>query len=135
MHFPKRTLLQPVVVTAGVPSQAAIPSPVTANVVSEKIDMTAVAWWSVHSQWNASAGTLVGTVSFEASNIENPSETFASTDWVTLTTSPATVSVTSGQGSSMVRGGPDAFRWLRVKFTFTSGSGTLVHTYVGRGNV
>lgn len=133
MHFPKRLpLLQAPAAGSAVPG-VAFPSPVTASLVSEKIDMTPVAWWSAQAKWNTAAGTLAGTLTFEASNVQNPDEAFASADWTTLSTNPGTISVTSGVGNALVRGGPDAFLWLRAKFTFTSGSGVLTINYVGRG--
>lgn len=83
---------------------------------------------SIQLNWNEDAThTLAGTLKVQGSNHAEPPESVAGShfEWVDLDV-VFPVQVTSGEGGTGVSMAFIGWRWIRLVFTFSSGSGTLI---------
>lgn len=98
-----------------------------ANYVGAAYD--AAAYFGLSLQYLISAGAT-GSLKVQKSNVDKPGTAIASTDWVDIPTvtltavNPVALSGSAAQGfweySQMY-----SAKWIRVVYTFTSGTGTL----------
>ena len=99
----------------------------TATKYFKRISMGHETVCAIQLNWNADAThTLAGTIKVQGSNHTNPTESAAGTfEWVDLDV-VFPVQVTSGQGGTGISMSFIGWRWIRLVFTFASGSGTLI---------
>lgn len=77
--------------------------------------------WAAQIAWT---GTLSGTITLWYSNQPNPSLT-DDTGWTQAPAGDFTAIATGGAAGSSVASGTKPFRWIRFKYTHTSGTGYL----------
>jgi hypothetical protein len=83
---------------------------------------------SVHLIWVGAAGSLVGTFTLQGSLVQDP-DLANDNDWVTIASpllSGTSLTVSSNDGNAIVAL-PYGYlpEWIRVKFAFTSGTGSV----------
>lgn len=92
-----------------------------ANAVSSKCSIQFVSKLNFQVKWT---GTVNGTLNVQQSDIDDPDESFGSTDWKTMT--PTFPNQPAGSPGSTDEDFYEAgARWIRVIFTFTSGTGNM----------
>lgn len=77
--------------------------------------------WAAQVLWT---GTLSGTITLWYSNADRPGLA-NDTDWTQAPAGDFTAVATGGAAGSTVTSGTKPFRWLRFKYTHTSGVGKL----------
>lgn len=103
------------------------------------IDINQEFAWSIQAVWT---GAPVGTLTIEVSNDivpvapsstnpVGPNPAANVVNWSTYTGSSVVVSGTSGNWMYISQLGP--YRWVRLSYAATSGSGTLNATFFGKG--
>lgn len=82
---------------------------------------------AVHSIWS---GTPTGTLKLQAScdNVDEPSQV---TNWEDI--SGASTAIAGASGSALWNVVNIGYKWLRLSYVFSSGTGTLNSTYNGKG--
>ncbi len=110
------------------------------NVTSNGIDLQQEWIYSIQALWS---GSGIGELKLQVSN-DNPSPPLsgpAGTDpaakvvnWTTYSGSASSTSATSGSSNFMWNVVYPGYRWVRVVYTATSGSGALTCQYFGKGN-
>lgn len=106
---------------------------VTADKYFKKISMADETIAAIQVMFNEDAThTLVGTLYVQGSNLPNPTDEAAgANEWKTLDVSFDTLVTSGANGMSSINLSAVGWRWLRVFFDFTSGSGSMaVYTYV-----
>jgi len=109
------------------------------SVNSIGVDLNQVALYSIQASWSGS--TPVGTLTLEVSNDIVPVASSSSSpvgsdpaanvvNWSTYTGSSTSV---NGNGNFLWNVTDVGYRWVRVKYTRVSGSGTINVTYSGKG--
>lgn len=90
----------------------------TSNLVSAETDLGDLTKYSVHVYFTGGAGNLVGSLKLQASNTTNMSPR----DWVDVANS---VQAVTASASHMWNDIDATFRFLRVVWTYTSGTGNI----------
>ncbi len=70
----------------------------------------------------------VGTIAIDGSAdplVGAGGTAYAPTNWSQITTSPSPISVSGNSGTANVTINQFPFNWIRVRYVFTSGTGTL----------
>lgn len=103
------------------------------NLTSNGIDLQQLGMGAIQAVWTgAPTGTLILQVSCDivlASLGTNPSANV--THWSDYTSTSQ--ALTGSAGDFTWNFYPSGYRWIRLKYTFTSGSGALTATFNGKG--
>lgn len=83
--------------------------------------------------WTGGGSGNVGTFTVQISNKENPVLT-SDTDWKTLTLAVAIVQPNGTNTGDYVDLSDLPFRWVRLKYVNSSGSGTVLGFFCGKGS-
>lgn len=79
---------------------------------------------------NVTTGNAVGTISVQGSNDPEPNTSFTNriVNWTTIVTTPVTA-----PGNVLINVTDCFYRWVRLTYTRTSGTGTLNAILMGKG--
>lgn len=115
------------------PVQLATNQSMTSAFFSHGVDLNQVAFFSIQAVWT---GSPVGKLSIQISNqdvnptINSPNQASNVTNWTDYTGSSTDV---NGAGDFLWNAHSSGYRWVRVKWIPTSGTGTCNIEYNGKG--
>ncbi len=95
---------------------------VPTNIFNKDIVGIDVAW----------TGTLAGTFTVECSNTYNPNGSVGNGNWTTVPTTPAVIAAGS-PGNGFIQVSALGSVYIKLVFTYTSGSGDITATITGKG--
>jgi hypothetical protein len=105
-------------------SGGALSASMTQSLVSDAVDLRESTGFSVQLVYT---GSPVGTFTLEASNDKLNA---TPTTWVTVDNSSTAI---AASGNFMINMEKSYFGWVRVKYTFTSGTGTIAVKIIAKG--
>lgn len=94
----------------------------SADRVTTGIDISCVKGFALFAKWGAGA---VGTISLQGS-LDPVSSPASVSNWSDISGSSVAV---SGANSTLWNVSDAHYTWVRIKFTFTSGTGTMTESY------